>query len=87
MEETLGITKEEHLITKKYIKKNGDEVIKKYDQNKYNKNFYAKHKDELCEKHVCECGKEYTHGNISHHIKSQYHLLYKKLTTPINPII
>ena len=77
MEETLA----KHLITKKYIKKNGEEVIKQYDQTKYNKNFYAKHKDELCEKHVCECGKEYTHGNISHHIKSQYHTLYKRLTT------
>jgi hypothetical protein len=29
------IKEKEQLITKKYIKKNGDEVIKKYNQNKY----------------------------------------------------
>ena len=74
-----------HLITKKYTKKNGEEVIKQYDQTKYNKNFYAKHKEEINKKDICECGKEYTHGNISHHIKSQYHSLYKKLTSP--PIV
>ena len=87
MEETLEDLKEKHLVSKKYIKKNGEEVIKKYDQTKYNQNFYAKHKNELCEKHTCECGKEYTHGNISHHIKSQYHLLYKRLTKPEIPIL
>jgi hypothetical protein len=74
-----------HMVIKRYIKKNGEEVVKQYDQTKYNKNFYEKHKDELCEKRLCECGKEYTHGNISHHIKSQYHLLYKRLTPPTPP--
>ena len=83
MAEALG----KHMVSKRYIKKNGEEVIKQYDQTKYNKNFYAKHKDELCEKHVCECGKIYTHGNVSHHIKSQYHLLYKRLTSSPPPII
>lgn len=76
-----------HLVVKKYTKKNGDETIRKYNQNKYNKAFYDKHKDKLMAQHTCACGKVYTHANISHHQKSQYHLLYLKLTTPINPII
>lgn len=46
---------------------------KKYDQNRYNRDFKDKQKDK---KYTCEvCNKEYTYYSKSKHIKSQYHKL------------
>jgi flavoprotein len=74
------IKEKEQLITKKYIKKNGDEVIKKYNQNKYNETYYNKHKDELFKKHNCECGGVYLATNKFNHFKTRIHKLYTTLT-------
>ena len=77
MEETLGTC----IKTTKYTKKNGEEVIKQYNQQKYNKNFYEKHKDKLTQKFSCECGGKYLATNKYNHEKGKLHNLYKKLTT------
>ena len=38
---------EPKLITKTYTKKNGDKVVKQYNQNLYNKTFQEKNKKEI----------------------------------------
>jgi hypothetical protein len=82
MEEINIITpKREIKVQKKYIKKNGVESIKTYDQRKYNEAFYNKHKEEINKKHLCECSAHYIKSNLSKHKKSKYHLLYLKLTS------
>jgi hypothetical protein len=67
-------------IIKKYTKKNGEEVIKQYNQNKYNQTFYNKHKEELVKKHNCECGGIYLATNKFNHFKTRIHKLYTSLT-------
>jgi len=67
---------EPKLITKTYTKKNGDKVVKQYNQNLYNKTFQEKNKKEILEKHTCECGGKYTNSNKSIHIKTKLHQAY-----------
>lgn len=62
---------------KKYVKKNGEVKIYEYDNKKYNKKFYEKHKEKLCGESIqCECGGRYKHINKSHHNKTQRHLKF-----------
>lgn len=69
-----------------YIKKNEDNSPSHYDQSKYNKTFYEKHKDKIQERHDCQCGRTYTFSNKSTHKKSKYHLLYERLANPTTAI-
>lgn len=44
----------------------------------YNKKYKEEHKKLLNEKHNCECGEHYTHGNKSRHIKTIKHINYMR---------
>lgn len=54
----------------------------KYDQAKYSRKYYDKHKKELKKVEVCEqCGGSYTRWNKGHHnktLKHKYGVLQKK---------
>ena len=65
------------LITKKYTKKNGEEVIKQYNQQKYNKTFYEKNKGNIKAKEICNCGGSYCISNKSNHEETRIHRLYE----------
>jgi len=69
----IDMEQEPKLVTKTYEKKNGDKVVKQYNQNLYNKTFQEKNKKEILEKHTCECGGKYTMMNKYHHISSKKH--------------
>lgn len=74
---------ENKLITKKYMKKNGEEVIKQYDQNLYNKTYYEKNKEKLAERKMCGCGLDYLPTNKSNHQSGRIHKLWIKLTKEV----
>jgi hypothetical protein len=61
---------------RKYKNKQGDEVVKEYDQQIYNKKFYEKHKEDINKKCTCVCGGSYTKSNKAKHDKGRYHALY-----------
>ena len=65
-----------------YVKNDG--TIQIYDQTKYNKTFYEKHKDEFKTKILCVCGRYYLKSNKSNHDKTKLHEQYIKLTTGKN---
>ena len=69
------------LTERKYMKKNGEEVIKQYNQNLYNKTYYEKNKGKLAERVVCGCGLDYLIPNKSNHCSGRIHKLWEKLTT------
>jgi len=61
---------------RKYKNKQGEEVIKEYNQTAYNKKFYEKHKQEINKKEICRCGGSYTKSNRTKHDKGRYHILF-----------
>tara|TARA_R110000868_G_scaffold271606_2_gene530981 strand:- start:464 stop:748 length:285 start_codon:yes stop_codon:yes gene_type:complete len=61
---------------RKYKNKQGEEVIKEYNQTAYNKKFYEKHKEDINKKCTCVCGGSYTKSNRTKHDKGRYHSLY-----------
>jgi hypothetical protein len=66
-------------IVKKYTKKNGDEVVKTYNQQKYNNTYYSKNKDKINKTYKCVlCDKEINHSNKSNHEKTKIHILKSK---------
>lgn len=65
---------QERLVEKsKIYRENNPEAITK-SSAMYRDNNKQKIHDKYNEKVVCECGKTYTHGHISRHIKSKYHI-------------
>jgi hypothetical protein len=67
---------------KSYTKKNGEVVVKDYDQKKYNKSYYEKNKEKIAEEvYTCEyCEKEgIKKRNKFNHEKTVKHKLYKKI--------
>ena len=74
---------ETKLVTKTYTKKNGDQVVKHYNQNNYNKAYQEKNRDAILEKHTCECGGKYTMMNRFHHRASKKHKGWIKNTEVI----
>lgn len=72
-------------IIKKYTKKNGEEVIKTYDQKKYNNNYYMKHKNNNIKNYKCVvCDKEIKQSNKSNHEKTKLHILKTKYDIDFN---
>jgi hypothetical protein len=63
-------------LIKTYTKKNGDVVIKEYNQREYNKRFYEKNKEKLAVKVKCNCGGGYTSPNKTKHEESRIHKLW-----------
>lgn len=74
---------------KKYYEENKEEILECHRQYReehreklkdYNKLYREEHKKEIsekrCQKINCECGKKYSIGNKSRHLKSQKHLQY-----------
>jgi len=72
-------TKAPLISQKTFILKNGDIVIKEYDQRKYNSAWYQKHKTELTASITCECGGKYMLPSQSRHSKTSKHINYKPL--------
>lgn len=66
--------KEYREVNKETLKQN--RIDNKETLNEYIKEYRVANKDKLNEKHNCECGGKYTHGNISVHIKSLKHKKY-----------
>lgn len=67
---------------KTYTKKNGEVVVKEYDQKKYNKSYYEKNKEKIAEEvYNCECcNKEgIKKRNKFNHEKTEKHKLYAQL--------
>ena len=73
-----------HKLIKKYKTKSGEEVIKVYDQQKYNSNYYLKHKEKINEIYVCElCKKNVKRSNKFNHERSNLHIGNKiKIPSP-----
>jgi hypothetical protein len=66
-------------IIKKYTKKNGEEVVKTYDQKKYNNTYYLKNKDKINKTYKCSyCNKEINQSNKTNHDKTKIHILKSK---------
>lgn len=62
-----------HKLIKKYTTKKG-EVIKVYDQQKYNSTYYQKHKDKINAIYECEyCKKSVKRANKHNHEKTKLH--------------
>jgi hypothetical protein len=62
---------------KKLVKKEYKGKTYFYDQNKYNKTFYEKHKNDVNAKITCECcGGTYSYYNKTKHIKSKKHIFH-----------
>lgn len=73
-------TEKNPLISQKtFHLKNGDIVIKEYDQRKYNATWYQKHKEALTTSITCECGGKYMLPNQSRHSHTSKHKSYKPL--------
>ena len=73
---------------KTYTKKNGEVVVKEYDQKKYNKSYYEKNKDKIAEEvYTCECcNKEgIKKRNKFNHEKSVKHKLYLQIKQQQQP--
>ncbi len=66
-------------ITKKYTKKNGEVITKKYNQSQYNTFYYMNNKDGLTDLKICECGGQYTKLNKYNHKKLKIHKIYELL--------
>ena len=66
----------EHKLIKRYTKKDGTEVIKTYDNKKYNDAYYAKNKDKLKAKYLCGCGSNVITSNKHNHEKTGLHIGY-----------
>lgn len=65
--------------TKKYIKKNGDEVVKIYNQKNYNEKYYKKNKDKFKETYLCiDCNKNVLKANKFNHEHTKSHILQSK---------
>lgn len=54
------------------------DAIKKYDQNKYNKTHYDKHKANILAKCLCACGISYGITNKFNHTKGKQHQMYER---------
>jgi hypothetical protein len=64
----------------KYVNKNGDEVVKVYNQKKYNVKYLNNNPDKLKEKYLCEiCNKMIVKIHKNRHEKTKFHILYSKL--------
>jgi hypothetical protein len=71
-----------HEYGKQYREKNND-LIKVYvqqyyknhseDKKKYRDQYCIDHKDELCEKHECDCGGTFSYKHKARHIKTNKH--------------
>jgi hypothetical protein len=72
-----------HKLVKKYKNKNGEEVIKVYDQQKYNSKFYQKHKEKINEIYECElCKKNVKRANKFNHERTNLHIGNKMKIPP-----
>jgi len=63
--------------TVKYTNKNGELVIKQYDNSKekeYNKKYYDQHKTDLLEKVECVCGCKIAKNALKTHLLTKKHL-------------
>jgi hypothetical protein len=74
-------------LTKKYIKKNGEVVIKQYNQTKYNTVYYMNNREVLTEHHTCACGGQYTKLNKHNHNKGKVHKMYERIFINNNNVI
>jgi hypothetical protein len=79
---------EKNKVTKKYIKKNGEEVVKTYNQKLYNTKYYNKNKDNIIKKdYKCECCNVIINKlNKSNHEKTKKHILRSKYNININSL-
>lgn len=65
---------------KKYIKKDGVEICKEYDQKKYNDAYYIKNKVKFLETYLCpSCHINVLKTNKSNHLKTKKHIYYEHL--------
>lgn len=74
-------------IIKKYKKKNGEEVIKTYNQRLYNDSYYKKNTDKFKETYICvKCNKNVSKANKFNHERTKSHILYEKYNIDIKNI-
>lgn len=65
--------------TKKYIKKNGEEMVKTYNQKIYNEKYYKNNADKFKETYICpDCQKNIIKSNKFNHEKTKSHILQSK---------
>jgi len=64
------------VAVRKWIsKKTGETVVKEYDNKKYYDTWYAKNKDNMNVKTICEtCGGSYSKSNRTIHMKTKKHI-------------
>lgn len=66
---------------KTYTKKNGEVVVKNYDQKEYNKRHYEKNKEKILnDTYICvSCNKRVNERNRTNHERTLKHSLYSQL--------
>jgi len=70
------------MTIKKYITKDGVEVVKTYNQNIYNANYKLKHPEKQKETLHCEvCNKDVLISNKYNHRKTQKHIIMASAKT------
>ena len=74
-------------ITKRYTKKNGEVVIKKYNQSQYKTFYYMNNKKKLTELTICECGGQYNNLNKYNHKKGKIHKQYEEISLNNNNVL
>ena len=64
---------------KKYKVKNGEEIIKVYNQKNYNDTYYKKNIDKFKETYLCpNCNKNISKANKFNHERTKGHILNEK---------
>lgn len=72
-----------HKLIKKYKNKKGEEVVKIYDQQKYNSKFYQKHKEKINEIYECQCCKKNVkRANKFNHERTKLHIANSQKEQP-----
>lgn len=64
----------------KYIDKNGNEKIYKYDTKEYSKKNRLVHADKIKLKNNCDCGGSFSNNNKPNHFKTKKHINYMNNT-------
>ena len=56
--------------------KNGDVIVREYDQTAANSRWWYRHKEEQLKTETCTCGGTFSKNSANHHKKSKRHKRY-----------
>ena len=68
---------------KSFTKKNGDVIVREYNQTEWNSRWYQKNKERMTTSNVCICGGQFSPNNKFKHYNSKKHRQHSINTTII----